>query len=839
MIMKKKWYRSGWMKAFVILLSYITIVTAVFCAVAMIWMRTEGISFVNAGQEFKESVAFRNLVTDNGIRIESELKAKIAKETFDTMEQGAFLDLGVFYQNGTRSVIDAMNPPYEKQTDLQYSMEDLREWAKNREDTDMNGYDMPILLCIREDGTCHYYYFEEFVQGVVNGRIQCELSNEYYDYYVDDDNGGYLNNCSESEIKDYICSAAFNDWNIGAVTDKNSQTEEQYVRCYANGGFDASLLNANTGIGEVYSPKGYKNILDYLNKNNDWDSLETVYQTLIEVLWEINSYTDSDSEYLSAYEDGKTNVTYLYAVPDEKKIYTNCRDYENYSNLEDSLKSLQEDSYYLIRSGKESVTNIEKLSEDNCLGALETHAGKISNAENYVFALQVDTKFPAADKLWEANEIYTKYAGLQRPALAGGILAVVLWLVTVIWLTVIAGRKPGDEEVHLNWFDSIYTEIAAAAVAGVWFGGMATGVNLCDIAQSARVEILGWIAVLVPFTQTMFLCGWLSLVRRIKAKSIWKNSLCRWCCKGLGRCFKGIRKWLNGMVNWCQAVIYGKDIVLDGLKRISGGELQYKIPLDKVNGKRKVMAEYINNIGDGLDNAVDKAMRSERMKTDLITNVSHDIKTPLTSIINYVDLLKRENFTDPKIQGYLQILDEKSQRLKILTEDVVEVSKASSGNINLEMTELDFVELIHQVLGELQEKFQEKNLTMMVHFEDEASVIRADGQRMWRVLSNIFGNVVKYAMEGTRVYAEVSNKNKKVIFTLKNISAQPLNISADELTERFIRGDISRNTEGSGLGLSIAKSLTELQGGEFKLFVDGDLFKVVITFNAVEKKENS
>ena len=279
-------------------------------------------------------------------------------------------------------------------------------------------------------------------------------------------------------------------------------------------------------------------------------------------------------------------------------------------------------------------------------------------------------------------------------------------------------------------------------------------------------------------------------------------------------------------------MIYGKDILLNGLKRISEGEIHYKIPLDKVIGKRKVMAEYINNIGDGLDAAVEKAMRSERMKTDLITNVSHDIKTPLTSIINYVDLLKRENFTDPKIQGYLNILDEKSQRLKILTEDVVEASKASSGNINLELTDLDFVELLQQVLGEFQEKFQEKNLTMLVHFEEESSIIRADGQRMWRVLSNIFSNVVKYAMEGTRVYAEVQNKEKKVIFTLKNISAQPLNFSADELTERFIRGDVSRNTEGSGLGLSIAKSLTELQGGEFKLFVDGDLFKVMITFVA-------
>ena len=276
----------------------------------------------------------------------------------------------------------------------------------------------------------------------------------------------------------------------------------------------------------------------------------------------------------------------------------------------------------------------------------------------------------------------------------------------------------------------------------------------------------------------------------------------------------------------------GLDLIMDGLKKISDGELQYKIKTDTLTGKQKVMAEYINNIGSGLDAAVENSLKKERMQTELITNVSHDLKTPLTSIINYVDLMKRENPTDPKIQEYLRILDEKSQRLKVLTEDVVEASKASTGNIKLEMNDIDFVEMVQQVIGEFEEKFQEKNLTMMVHFTDEPSIIYADGQRMWRVLENVFGNVVKYAMEGTRVYAEISNRNKKVTFSLKNISAQPLNISADELTERFIRGDVARNTEGSGLGLSIAKSLTELQGGEFKLYLDGDLFKVMITFVA-------
>ena len=248
--------------------------------------------------------------------------------------------------------------------------------------------------------------------------------------------------------------------------------------------------------------------------------------------------------------------------------------------------------------------------------------------------------------------------------------------------------------------------------------------------------------------------------------------------------------------------------------------------LEEINQKR--IAEALENEKKSLA----KVSRSDQLRIDLITNVSHDLKTPLTSIINYVDLMKRENPTDPKIQEYLRILDEKSQRLKVLTEDVVEASKASTGNIKLEMNDIDFVEMVQQVIGEFEEKFQEKNLTMMVHFTDEPSIIYADGQRMWRVLENVFGNVVKYAMEGTRVYAEISNRNKKVTFSLKNISAQPLNISADELTERFIRGDVARNTEGSGLGLSIAKSLTELQGGEFKLYLDGDLFKVMITFVA-------
>ena len=252
--------------------------------------------------------------------------------------------------------------------------------------------------------------------------------------------------------------------------------------------------------------------------------------------------------------------------------------------------------------------------------------------------------------------------------------------------------------------------------------------------------------------------------------------------------------------------------------------------MEKLHGEQKDVAERINRIGDGLEQAVQESVKNERMKTDLITNVSHDIKTPLTSIINYVDILKRSNIADEKIQGYLDILEAKAQRLKTLTEDVVEASKVSSGNISLEYMDVDLRELVQQTEGELAEKFAARNLSVVLNMPEEAAVIRVDGRRMWRVLENVFGNAAKYAMPGTRVYADLALTEDKVRFSLKNVSEQQLNFSADELTERFIRGDIARSTEGSGLGLSIAKSLTIMQGGEFELYLDGDLFKVDITF---------
>ena len=274
----------------------------------------------------------------------------------------------------------------------------------------------------------------------------------------------------------------------------------------------------------------------------------------------------------------------------------------------------------------------------------------------------------------------------------------------------------------------------------------------------------------------------------------------------------------------------GRQRIKKGIYKIAGGEVDYKIPLNGLESDQKTIAEKINSIGEGLDTALEKNIKNERLKTDLITNVSHDIKTPLTSIINYVELLKQENFEDPKIQRYIEVLEQKSQRLKTLTEDVVEASKVSSGNIILEYMNINLVEMIQQTSGEFEEKFKARDLEEILCLPEYDIIIRADGRRLWRVLSNIYNNAAKYAMRGTRVYATLEKQENTAVFSLKNISEQPLNIPATELTERFIRGDVSRSTEGSGLGLSIAQSLTEMQGGKFELYLDGDLFKVTIMF---------
>lgn len=280
----------------------------------------------------------------------------------------------------------------------------------------------------------------------------------------------------------------------------------------------------------------------------------------------------------------------------------------------------------------------------------------------------------------------------------------------------------------------------------------------------------------------------------------------------------------------------GKDEIKVALREISQGNLDYQIDMEDMSCRNQEMAREVNQMRDGLKKAVETQLKSERLKTDLIANVSHDIKTPLTSIINYVDILDRENFEDERIAGYVDILVRKSARLKQLTDDLIEASKISSGNITLDMQDINLKQLIKQTNGEFEEKFEARHLQLVCTLPEENLMIRADGRRMYRVLENLYNNASKYAMPYSRVYVDGENQDDKVIFSIKNMSEHPLNISADELMERFVRGDSSRTTEGNGLGLEIARNLTVMQNGKFDLYLDGDLFKVVIIFGEKEEK---
>jgi signal transduction histidine kinase len=301
--------------------------------------------------------------------------------------------------------------------------------------------------------------------------------------------------------------------------------------------------------------------------------------------------------------------------------------------------------------------------------------------------------------------------------------------------------------------------------------------------------------------------------------------------------FFGVIVWLaalsvlrGGVVIWA---VLQMARLQEGSRRIAEGDNSTPIDTQGMFWEFKKHAENINKIGDGIAIAVEQQMKSERFKTELITNVSHDIKTPLTSIINYVDLIKKEEITDPVLTEYVEVLDRQSARLKKLIEDLMEASKASTGNLTVHLEKCDAAVFLSQVVGEFQDRAHANDLSLIVTTPPEPVEIMADGRHLWRVFDNLLNNICKYAQPGTRVYISLEEKEGKAVLTFKNISRYQLNISGEELMERFVRGDSSRNTEGSGLGLSIAQSLTTLMNGTMDLSVDGDLFKVTLSFDAV------
>ena len=441
------------------------------------------------------------------------------------------------------------------------------------------------------------------------------------------------------------------------------------------------------------------------------------------------------------------------------------------------------------------------------------------------------------------------------------VLFVVLALFCFFWQMAAAGHWQGFDGIHLTWFDKIPLDLMAVVFL------LPTGffVDYYNYASSIAVALWGAAVLNCVF---LFL---ITFVTRCKAGTVLKNNVVWYAIKLLWRIIKSIWGWLlhlvrsipliwrtalviaaiclfiliigshNSMLSLPMVLLYlllmmfalyvaiGFATLQRGSKALAEGDYSKPVDTRFLRGDLKQCGENLNKVQQGVQRAVDERLRSERMKTELITNVSHDIKTPLTSIVNYVDLLKKEPIENPRAQEYLEVLDRQSKRLKKLTEDLVEASKASSGVIPVDCQPTNVNVLLSQLEGEYEERLQKAELTMIVHPAAGDPVVLADGKLLSRVMDNLMNNIVKYAMPGTRVYAAAAADEQETTISIKNVSRNELNVSADELMERFVRGDSSRHTEGSGLGLSIARSLVELQGGRFEISIDGDLFRADIS----------
>lgn len=599
------------------------------------------------------------------------------------------------------------------------------------------------------------------------------------------------------------------------------------------------------------------------------------------------------SEYLHLMQKGgmrsaKDDKLYLQYTNEFKREDTNfCYWYKIdniwYTNQPDTFEGQVFDTQTILMEAKTMgdylLYDMEKKEFGTDIRGLESYFFDSYNNQMYwplekvVLVIGVDTQLSAKDDLYEAKNEYIMLHPWIRVSIVSALVSLIGWMLTLVYLTIVSGHRESAEEIHLSPVDKIKTEFMIAGFV------LLTSELLLLIGQvnnktwnvSGMLVASGTVSFIID---SLFLIFYLSMVRRMKAEVLWENSLACWLGKGIEKTFRERTVTVKVLIVFsvhmvvCFILAVGAFFyqnllhlvlllifsggeayvllrkavehyqILRGVERITEGALSAKIDVEELHGEDRKLAEAINNIGSGLLHAVDDNTKNERMKADLITNVSHDIKTPLTSIINYVNLIKLEDIENERVKNYVRILDEKSQRLKQLTEDLVEASRISSGNVKLDMQKIDIVELVYQTGGEFNEKFEDKELTIVTKLPKTAVYIRADGRQLYRVIENLYNNVAKYALERTRVYVDIQSGSEKAVFSIKNVSANSLsleNADSADLTERFIRGDSSRTTEGSGLGLSIAKNLTVLMGGQFDIGVDGDLFKANIIFPAYKE----
>jgi len=453
------------------------------------------------------------------------------------------------------------------------------------------------------------------------------------------------------------------------------------------------------------------------------------------------------------------------------------------------------------------------------------------------------------------------------------IISLILLIISSIYLVIVAGRREKDGDIVLTFVDKIHTDVQTLFVLIAAFISLVLLSRIIDHTYISTFILIA-AAIILSVDAFIGITYILSIVRQIKTKQVLKNTLLiklfNFIKELLYICFNGklfkaslilallgygaanvvisffflstlrqggviflfssflLLAFNIAIVYFCVKSLMSLTYIMETTKEISMGNINYNLDNKEITITFQGLAQDIQRIQQGLKRAVEEAVKVERMKADLITNVSHDLKTPLTSIVSYVDLLKNEKLNNEKVNGYINILEEKSERLKKLIEDLLEASKASSGNIAVHTEKVDLHELIMQACGEYEGKIKNTSLDIRMNDTDKKIAVRADGKHMWRIVENLISNALKYSMANSRVYINIFINEPYGVVTIKNVSEVSLDISPEQLTERFVRGDESRSTEGSGLGLSIAQSLTHIQGGRFKIEIDGDLFKVTV-----------
>lgn len=658
------------------------------------------------------------------------------------------------------------------------------------------------------------------------------------------------------------------------------------------------ILQLNILVNRYKTVDG-KNIEEYTADPESYAELcENVSMAMQSLAYNYNEYLTCQ-EY---YDSKNTNLRYCIekTVGDHTEYFTNMEDMITLEELQEEVKGTDmadffekrfdekfsgSKSKYLYYSPSEMVYESNSAIQERTIQSI-VREYDYAYPENIRIWIGVDSSYPVGDAFTQGKAGFLNYLPYFWQLVTLAVVSIALYFVLLIYLTGVTGKEldeEGNVYIALSGFDCIPTEaalilgilaaaaITLAALAADWFLGSYEAIYTIWFKAAAGVAVL--------LVDILFCFFYYSLVRRIRAGILWKNSyLKKIVHKGyrlflevydngnivvrtwgpyivflafnllmiMVGLFTGVPAVLGVLIAFVVDMLVGVVLYLDvkerqnivsGIEKIAEGNFSYQISQENLHGDNLVLAKSVNSIGNGIKNAVEISMKDERMKADLITNVSHDIKTPLTSIINYVDLIKREKVDNERVRSYIQVLDEKSQRLKQLTDDLVEASKISSGNINLHFEKINVTELLNQTIGEFSEKFDQKNLTLVMNINVSGAVIEADSRSIWRVMENLFNNIYKYALERTRVYIAVNSlsgddgqKQEMIEISIKNISAKELNCNPEELTERFIRGDESRTTEGSGLGLSIAKNLTEAQHGTFEILLDGDLFKVILIF---------